>query len=265
MGKEGRKHAEEHFASEIMVRKTEALYSGLLKTKMKKDRQVPRSFSHIYSLWKRIFRWGPKNWFLRIFWVLGLLITKPFKHGEEFIRYRMYKDISSVIEERSITGKTLSISHSLEICKYLQNCDIIEANYPEYNCLKLPFPDESFDCVVSDMVIEHIQGEPQETVDESYRILKKDGYLILTTNFIYPWHGCPGDFWRFTQDGLKYLCRHFSNIMASGNGGNRSFIIMRWLGLHKLPVPHFKYHPLHIMSCKINKDWPMVTWIIAKK
>lgn len=219
----------------------------------------------IKSLWQKIFKWGPKHPMLRILWIFGLVLTKPFKHGEKFTRYKMYLDLKKVIRKNNIQGKILSISQSYAICKYIKRSEIFEANYPEYNWLNLPFPAESFDCVVADMVIEHVEGDPQAVIKESHRVLKKGGYLILTTNFVYPWHGCPKDFWRFSRDGLIYICNRLFSVVASGEAGNISFIIAKWLGIQNLPVPHFKYHPLHFLACKVNPKWANVTWSVARK
>ncbi len=45
----------------------------------------------------------------------------------------------------------------------------------------LPFPDASFDCVISSQIIEHIPEEAGRHIDELTRILKKGGTLILGT------------------------------------------------------------------------------------
>jgi ubiquinone/menaquinone biosynthesis C-methylase UbiE len=45
--------------------------------------------------------------------------------------------------------------------------------------LDIPFPDESFDVIISTEVIEHTP-DPKKAVQEMHRVLKKDGILILT-------------------------------------------------------------------------------------
>lgn len=162
-------------------------------------------------------------------------------------------------------GKVLSISHSEELCKAIAHREIIAANYPEHNWLSLPFADASFDCIVSDMVLEHVEGDPRLAVKESCRLLKAGGYLILTTNFLYPGHGSPYDYWRFTAEGLHNLCQGLFEVVGCGNAGNKWFLIMRWLNLHKLPVPHWRFHPLHWLACKVDPEWAMVSWIVARK
>ncbi|MEA3364479.1 MAG: methyltransferase domain-containing protein [Candidatus Hydrogenedentes bacterium] len=47
--------------------------------------------------------------------------------------------------------------------------------------LSLPFPDQSFECVVSSEVIEHIPNENGRFIDELTRVLKPGGVLVLGT------------------------------------------------------------------------------------
>jgi SAM-dependent methyltransferase len=54
----------------------------------------------------------------------------------------------------------------------------IDVDYPGYDGLRLPFPDESQDAVYSSHCFEHIQ-EYQATLREWYRVLKVGGYLII--------------------------------------------------------------------------------------
>src|SRR5690606_14218866 len=52
---------------------------------------------------------------------------------------------------------------------------------------RLDFPDDSFDVVVMLEVIEHIPENMEESViKESFRVLKKNGSLIITTPYHHP-------------------------------------------------------------------------------
>jgi SAM-dependent methyltransferase len=72
------------------------------------------------------------------------------------------------------------------------------------NACYLPFKDSSFNTVVSFQVMEHV-NEPNQTVAGIYRVLKKGGYAVLTTPFMWGLHEKPRDFYRYTKYGLKYL------------------------------------------------------------
>jgi SAM-dependent methyltransferase len=54
----------------------------------------------------------------------------------------------------------------------------IDVDYPGYDGVQLPFPDESQDAVYSSHCFEHIQ-EYQAVLREWYRVLKVGGYLII--------------------------------------------------------------------------------------
>lgn len=74
------------------------------------------------------------------------------------------------------------------------------------SALDLPFPDEHFETVFSSQVIEHVEN-PFLMLREATRVLKKDGYLILTAPLFWCLHEEPRDFFRFTKYGLTYLAK----------------------------------------------------------
>lgn len=60
----------------------------------------------------------------------------------------------------------------------------------------------SFDVVVHFQVLEHVP-HPQAMIHECFRILKPGGVLLVTVPFIWEYHGVPGDFHRWTDEGLQ--------------------------------------------------------------
>ena len=77
----------------------------------------------------------------------------------------------------------------------------------------LPFPDADFDFVLCTEVLEHI-ADPWLAVREIRRVLKPGGAALMTSPFMWPWHGSTryADFWRFTADGWRQLCRDFAAV-----------------------------------------------------
>lgn len=67
-----------------------------------------------------------------------------------------------------------------------------------------PLPDEEFDTILSSAVLEHIYN-PKNVIAECYRILKKNGILILSANFSYWEHEAPYDYFRYTQYFFKRI------------------------------------------------------------
>jgi SAM-dependent methyltransferase len=74
-----------------------------------------------------------------------------------------------------------------------------------YDGRRLPFPDESFDTVLSVQVLEHTP-DPAALVVEMARVLRADGLLILTAPFSFRLHEEPHDYFRFSDHGLRELC-----------------------------------------------------------
>lgn len=75
----------------------------------------------------------------------------------------------------------------------------------------LPFADREFSVVICTEVLEHL-SDPVQAIAEINRVLKQKGKLILSTRFIYPLHDVPGDYYRFTEYGLRYLFRDWQIV-----------------------------------------------------
>ena len=72
----------------------------------------------------------------------------------------------------------------------------------------IDLPDASFDVIVSTEMLEHDEY-PAHTFDEIRRLLKPNGYVILTCRGPgYPLHEYPGDYHRFTPQDLNDWLEH---------------------------------------------------------
>jgi len=199
---------------------------------------------------------------------LWRLSTKGLPRGPHITRYAMYKRLAEIGSALPIReGRVLSISHSKSLCDVLglHPTEVVEANYPDYNMLSLGFPNDSFDFVLSDQVLEHVEGDPQRAIDESRRVLRPGGLAIHTTCFINPIHGAPKDFWRFAPDALRLLSREFTEVMECGGWGNFETWFLIRDGLRFERIPHAAWHPLHRLAMRNDPDWPITTWIVARK
>ena len=73
---------------------------------------------------------------------------------------------------------------------------------------RLPFKDDSFDCVALLDVMEHLPW-PEAAFNEIIRVTHAGGLIITQTPFLYPLHDLPHDFQRWTREGLARFCeRH---------------------------------------------------------
>jgi SAM-dependent methyltransferase len=73
----------------------------------------------------------------------------------------------------------------------------------------LPFPDESFNLVVSKDTLEHFL-DPWTAVTEVYRVLRPGGRFVIWVPFLHPYHG--DDFYRYTHLGLRRLLSAFEDV-----------------------------------------------------
>jgi SAM-dependent methyltransferase len=142
---------------------------------------------------------------------------------------------------------------------------ITDASYPEFNILSLPFEDGEFDAVVSDQVLEHIEGNPQSAIDETFRVLKPNGISLHTTCFINPVHGAPNDYWRYTPDALKLLTKKHGEVLDIGGWGNPYVWLFAAVGLRYEPIPDARWHPAHWIATKNSSKWPIITWVFCRK
>src|SRR4051794_12824009 len=65
----------------------------------------------------------------------------------------------------------------------------------------LPFDDASFDTILCNAVLEHVE-HVDRVVAELARVLRPGGHAVIAIPFLQPYHACPGDYRRYTSDGL---------------------------------------------------------------
>ncbi len=69
----------------------------------------------------------------------------------------------------------------------------------------LPFPDDTFDVIVSGQVLEHVR-RVWAWFGEVARVCKPDGYVITICPVSWPYHEAPVDCWRIYPEGMRALC-----------------------------------------------------------
>jgi SAM-dependent methyltransferase len=67
-----------------------------------------------------------------------------------------------------------------------------------------PIDDTSVDCILFNQVLEHV-ASPHQVLAELARLLRPGGVLLATIPFIYPAHGLPHDYGRFTINGIQRM------------------------------------------------------------
>ena len=179
----------------------------------------------------------------------------------------MYKKVGEFYKE-PIRGKILGISGINNFYPFvdMKNSELTEADYPRVDMQNLPYENGRFDFVISDQVIEHLE-DPGKAVAESCRVLKKGGMAIHTTCFMNYIHPAPKDFWRFTPDGLRCLCKDFTEILFCEGWGNRFTVALIVLSnrFRHMRIPDTKWSMRNFIANYNEERYPIVTWIIARK
>lgn len=112
------------------------------------------------------------------------------------------KECSSVVDMGAgdVPYRPLFENH----CKAYIACDLemrtgIDVVFDD--CGTVPLPSGMADCIVSFQVLEHV-WDLETYLSECHRILKENGRLILSTHGTWLYHPHPGDYRRWTRDGL---------------------------------------------------------------
>lgn len=139
-----------------------------------------------------------------------------------------FKSIARVLTEKAVIEEVKKLEGSclldlgskdapyrsiVDACIFCYRVDIRPG--PEVTLLAdmhtLPLKAGSVDSILATEVLEHL-ANPILAIEEMHRVIKPGGRCILTTRFFHPYHPDPGDFYRFTSEGLRYLFRHFSHV-----------------------------------------------------
>jgi ubiquinone/menaquinone biosynthesis C-methylase UbiE len=100
----------------------------------------------------------------------------------------------------------------------------------------LPFGANLFHRVECDAVVEHVR-EPYRVVAEIRRVLAPGGYVHFVTPFFHPYHGFPGDFRRFTVDGLKQPVPDWEVVAEGWRTGRTATLLIMTIECVKLLLP----------------------------
>lgn len=91
----------------------------------------------------------------------------------------------------------------------------------------LPIGDAKLDAVVMFELLEHVP-EPARVLQEAHRVLRPDGTLLGSAPFVWPVHGDPSDYFRFTADGLRHLLTGFSavDVQPIGSALSAAWVVL---------------------------------------
>jgi SAM-dependent methyltransferase len=99
----------------------------------------------------------------------------------------------------------------------------------------LPLATKSCDAVILMAVLEHVQ-DARKTLSEARRVLIPGGQLLVDVPFIQGFHPSPGDYRRYTEEGLRTELQQFGFLVedsgvAVGPGSAMAWITSEFLAL----------------------------------
>lgn len=117
---------------------------------------------------------------------------------------------------------------------------------------KIMLEESSADSIISISVLEHL-CEPQIFINESYRILKEDGVMVLQVPWQWWVHEEPYDYFRYTPFGLIYMFEKagFTDIEVEAQSGFFTMIILK--------INYFTARVRYIKGSRLWR-WPMLAF-----
>lgn len=111
-----------------------------------------------------------------------------------------------------------------EMIRVAQAKNLSNTNFVVGDCENIPFPEDTFDAIISSNSFHHYPN-PQDFFNNAYRVLKKNGRLILRD-------------YTTKSKVLLWLCNHIEMPLAHlcGHGDVRLYSGAEFKSLRKLPV-----------------------------
>ena len=137
--------------------------------------------------------------------------------------------------------------------------DYTSKGFPSFDITSTMISDTRYDVIIAEQVWEHIKY-PHRATRNVYNMLNAQGAFLLSVPFLIQIHEVPGDYSRWTAEGLKYLlmdCGFDEKSIIVGSWGNRECIKDSFYS------PWSNYQPHH--SLQNEPDFPIVVWALAIK
>ncbi len=189
-------------------------------------------------------------------------IFKEGSKGKSLYRILTNRELSKV----KLKGDTLDLGSGSESASYMRYLDFREpysVTYTDYykaggNIIKLdlekPFKlDREYDNITCMGALEHVY-DFRNAIRESYRYLKPGGLFVGVTPFIFEYHPCPNDFFRYTHEALRRMFTEegFKTVRIKGVGRG-PFTCSRWVNAVPNILRPFAYLSVMAMDKLVSR------------
>ncbi|HWI91014.1 MAG TPA: class I SAM-dependent methyltransferase [Flavisolibacter sp.] len=192
------------------------------------------------------------------------MISKEFNtslfHPYYFIRSQLLKSVQE--QAHHLKGRLLDFGcgskpykNLLEVDEYI-GVDFVNEGHPHdneqidvyYDGKTIPFPDNSFDSILSSEVFEHVFNLP-EILKELERVLKPGGKILITCPFVWKEHELPHDYARYTLFALEdMLQKNNFTIRVINKSGNFIQVISQLVVLYFYDTGYSKVKKLPVIK-----------------
>lgn len=167
-------------------------------------------------------------------------------------------------------GVDISIKQMARAKKLLKESKVVDLNSQ-----KLPYKDNSFDIVIASEILEHV-FYPEKILEEAQRVLKRNGFMILT----FPNSSCLqlrlGLFFKGSSPLLNYpmnkehirffICSDIrslvtDNMILKKRIGLGSFLFDKWNFFFKIPIPRL----MQVLGNKLFPSLALGNLLILQK
>ena len=196
------------------------------------------------SAWTRMSRRTPsKSAFWRFNWIAHSQVIRAVERSGPHVRGRLLDVGCGTMPARKwLAGHfTEYLGVDLADSRYLGDARLTAVARAE----QLPFRGGTFDTVLGLSMLTYLT-EPQRMIEESWRVLRPGGVLVLEFTQTAPLHDPPHDYFRFTPFGAKWLLERsgFEVLEAIPIGGLWTRVAMSLIA----PLNRLNHGPTRVLT-----------------
>lgn len=129
-------------------------------------------------------------------------------------------------------------------------------HYPSFDLCAPPEKVPQADVVICEQVLEHVV-DPVTAAKTLRELCRPGGHVVVSTPFMLRVHPSPGDYWRFTEDGLRLLLENAGlEVVETHSWGNKAAVQANG----RVWAYHWPWRPM-------RNDWklPIMVWAFCRR